>query len=156
MFRLLSDLANSMETNMPELCKILIITGLILEFLRFKDDEYLKEFVSAAQMNRLTEHVAEESPFKSALSSLAGSQAVLVRGWPARNQPHLEGSELVKVRLPAALVRRIDLYAKLTRASRSAILTRFFEKGLLSYVTSQRTLMIAIAEALRDKEHKTS
>ena len=155
MFRLLFDLAGSMETNMAELCKVMIITGSILEFLRFEDDEHLKQFASAARMRSLTDAVAEENPSKGALSSLASLEGMLVRG-PARNRPHLEGSALVKVRLPPGFVRRIDLYAKLTKASRSAMLTRFFEKGLLSYMTSQRTLMTALTEALREKkqEHK--
>jgi hypothetical protein len=153
MFRLLFDLADSVETNIPELCKIMILMGSILEYMRFEDDEYLKQFVSAARMSRLTDYVADENPLKPSLSSLSGIEAFLVRG-PGRNRPHLEGSELVKVRLPPVLVRRIDLYAKLTKASRSAMLTRFFEKGLLFYMRSQTTLMKALAEALLDKEHQ--
>ena len=153
MFRLLSHLADNMETNIPELCKILIITGLILEYTQFKEDEYLKQFVTAARTIRIADSVPEEHPLKPIFTSLSRTQARLVRG-PDRNRPHLERSELVKVRLPPVLVRRIDLYAKLTKASRSAMLTRFFEKGLLFYMRSQTTLMKALAEALLDKEHQ--
>jgi|SRR5208282_1576595 len=153
LFRLLFDLADSMETSIPELCKVMILTGSILEYMRFEDDEYLKQFASAARMSRFTDSVADENPLKPSLSSFAGMEAMLVRG-SARNRPHLEGSELVKVRLSPVLVRRIDLFAKLTKASRSAMLTRFFEKGLLSYMQSQRTLMKALAEALLDKKRE--
>ena len=78
------------------------------------------------------------------------AQSVLVSG-PTRNRRHIEGSELMKVRLPPSFVNRIDLYAKLTKASRSAILTRFFERGLLLYMRSQRALMIAVAKAMQSK-----
>ena len=157
MFKILSHLADSMETSIPELCKIMILTGSILEYMRFEDEEYLKRFASAARMIKRTDDVAEGNPFKPMLSSLANTEAKLVRG-RGRNRPHLEGSELVKVRLPPVFVRRIDLYAKLTKASRSAMLTRFFEKGLVSYMISQRELMAAFAGALLDKqrEHKIS
>jgi len=153
MFRLLSHLADNMETNIPELCKIMIITGLILQYVRFEDDEYLKQFAAAARMSRITNGVAEGNALKLIFASLSQTQARLVRG-RGRNRSYLEGSELVKVRLPPVLVRRIDLYAKLTKASRSAMLTRFFQEGLLSYMLSQRMLMKAFAEALLDKRHE--
>jgi hypothetical protein len=145
MFKLLSNLADSMETNIPELCKILILTGSILEYMRFEDDKNLKQFASIAK--------AEGNPLKPLLSSFTRTRANFVIG-RGRNRPHLEGSQLVKVRLPPVLVRRIDLYAHLTKASRSAILTRFFEKGLICYMNSQRSLMKAFAAALLDKEHE--
>jgi hypothetical protein len=150
MFKILSHLAESMETNIPELCKIMSLTGSILEYMRFGNDEYLKRFASAARMIRRTDDVAEGNPFKPMLSSLANTEAIRVRG-RGRNKPHL-GSELVKVRLPPVFVRRMDLYTKLTKASRSAMLTRFFEKGLVSYMISQRALMAAFAGALHDKQ----
>jgi hypothetical protein len=153
MFKLLSNLADSMETNIPELCKIMILTGSILEYMRFEDDKNLKQFASIARMGRLTDNVAEGNPLKPLLSSFTRTRANFVIG-RGRNRPHLEGSQLVKVRLPPVLVRRIDLYAHLTKASRSAILTRFFEKGLICYMNSQRSLMKAFAAALLDKEHE--
>lgn len=76
------------------------------------------------------------------------SNTVLVSG-PTRNRPHIEGAELVKVRLPPTFLRRIDLYAKLMKSSRSAILTRFLERGLLLYMRSQQALMRAILEAVK-------
>ena len=92
---------------------------------------------------------------KSTLVSLSRTNSLLVAG-PRRNRPHIEGSELMKVRLPSTLVRRIDLYAKLTDSSRSSILTRFFQNGLLLYMRSQRALMRAVAESMKTKVQDAS
>lgn len=85
--------------------------------------------------------------------SLSRTQSALVSR-PRRNTPHVEGSQPVKVRLPPRFVNRIDIYAKLTNASRSAMLTRFFEKDLLYYMRSQRALMKALVQAMQTKEHE--
>ncbi len=155
MFGLLCDLASSMGSTLAELCQVMILAGSIFEYIRFENANHLEEFVSAARMNKLAAEVDEENPLRETLTSLARTKSILVSG-PTRNRRHIEGSELMKVRLPPTLVRRIDLYAKLTKATRSAILTRFFQKGLLLYMRSQRALMTALVEAMRNKQHEST
>jgi hypothetical protein len=120
--------------------------GSIFEFLRFEHPDELEQFISSVRGNKLADDVADKNPLKSMLISLSRAQSTLVSGF-TRNSPHAEGSELVKVRLPPTFVRRIDLYAKLTRSSRSAILTRLFERGLLLSLRSERAFMKAMTEA---------
>jgi hypothetical protein len=151
MFGLLSDLAGSMGSNLAAVCQVFILTGSIFEYIQFEDAERVGQFASAVQRSRLAYTVDDKNPMKGILMSLSRIQSVLLTG-PRRNSPHIEGSELVKVRLPPSFVHRIDLYAKLTKASRSAILTRFFVRGLLLYMRSQRTFMRAVVEAMRNQE----
>ncbi len=153
MFALLRDLAGSMGSSLAELCQVFILAGSIFEYVRFEDNQYLGRFVTAVRKNKLADEVDKENPLKGVLMSLSRTQSVLVSG-PTRNSPHIEGSELMKVRLPPRFVHRIDLYANLTKATRSAILTRFFERGLLLYMRSQRALMRAVVEAMHGKEHQ--
>jgi hypothetical protein len=148
MFAILDDVATSMGSSVAEFCQALILTGLIFEYAQFEDTNHLGEFVSAVRGNKLAGQVGEENPLKGVLTSLSRTQINLVSG-PSRNRPHIEGSRLIKVRLPPNFVHRIDLYAKLTNATRSAILTRFFERGLLLYMCSQRNLMRVMAEAIK-------
>jgi len=89
------------------------------------------------ERNKLADQVNEENPLKDALLPLSRTNSVIVSG-PQRNSPHIGGTERMKVRLPSTFLRRIDLYAKLTDSSQSAILTRFFEWELLLYMRSQR------------------
>jgi hypothetical protein len=152
MFALLRELAGSMDSSLASLCQVLIVTGSIFEYVRFEDDEHLKRFATAAREIKLAAEVDEENPLKWALTSLARTDSILVSG-RRRNRPHIEGTELVKVRLPSTFVRRIDIYAKLTAASRSAILTRFFERGIFVYMRSQLALMTAVAESMNPKAH---
>ncbi len=154
MFRLAHDLAGKMGSSLAEHCQVMILIGSVYEYMQFEVPEHLREFVSAARINKLDE-VDEENPFKKTLMSLSRTQSILVSG-PIRNRPHTEGSELIKVRLPSGFVRRIDLYTELTKATRSAILTRFFERGLLLYMRSQTALMKAIVEATRSKDHESA
>jgi len=153
MFALLRELAGSMDSSLASLCQVLIVIGSIFEYVRFEDDEHLKRFATAAREIKLATEVDGENPLKGALTSLARTDSILVSG-RRRNRPHIEGTELVKVRLPSTFLRRIDIYARLTAASRSAILTRFFERGLFVYMRSQRALMTAVVESMR--AHKPS
>jgi len=155
MFRLLCDLAESMGSSVAELCQSMILTGSIYEYARFGDTDHMGRFVAAAQSSKLLEKVDEESAFKGTLRLLARTASIGVSG-PTRNVPHIEGSELIHVRLPQGFVGRIDLYAKVTKSSRSALLTRYLQKGILLYMSSQRTLMTAITNAVQSNEHKTS
>jgi len=150
MFDLVSQLASGMGSSLASLCQVLIVTGSVFEYVKFEDAEHLGEFLSAARGNKLADDVDEQNPFKGVLTSLSRTSSLLAIG-PSRNRPHIEGSELMKVRLPSSFVRRIDLYAKITNASRSAILTRFFVRGLMLYMRSQRDLMRAILEAMTSK-----
>ena len=155
MFTLLCDLATSMGSTRAELCQVMIMAGSIFEYVRFENATDRGEFVSATRMSKLADEVDEKNPLKAVLISLSHTKSVLVSG-PTRNRPHIEGSELMKVRLPPRFVNRIDLYAKLTKSTRSAILTRFFERGLLLYMRSQTALMKAVVEAMQSKEHETT
>jgi hypothetical protein len=155
MFTLVCDIADGMGSTLAELCQVMILTGSIFEYVPFENAAHLGEFVSAARMNKSADGVDEENPLRETLISLAHTKSLIVSG-PGRNRPHIEGSELMKVRLPPGFVNKIDLYAKLTKATRSAILTRFFEKGLLLYMRSQRALMTAIVEAMHSKEHEST
>lgn len=152
---LLGDLARYIGSSLAELSRVMILTGSIFEYIRFENSGDLSEFVSAARMNKLADEVDQENPFADALMLLSRTQSTIVSG-PTRNSPHTEGSELMKVRLPPKFIDRIDLYAKLIKASRSAILTRFFERGLLLYMRSQTALMAAIVEAMRSKDHEST
>jgi len=116
--------------------------------VKFEDSEHLRQFASAARGNRRADEVDDQNRWKRTLLSLSRSNTVLVSGL-TRNRRHLEGAELMKVRLPSTFLRRIDLFAKLMKSSRSAILTRFFERGLLLYMRSQQALMRAILEAMK-------
>jgi predicted transcriptional regulator len=149
-FGLLGELASAMESSVASFCEMLIVTGSIFEYVRLEDAEHLQEFACAARANRFADEIEEKNLFKKTLISLSRTSSVLVSG-PTRNRPHIEGSKLMQVRLSSRFVRRIDLYAKVTKASRSAVLTRFFEKGLLLYMRSQRDLMTAIVEAMKTK-----
>jgi hypothetical protein len=130
MFRFMSDLAGSMGSNLATVCQVFILTGSIFEYVQFEDGQRLGQFASAARRNELGETIDEKNPLKEILVSPGRTQSVLLTG-PRRNSPNIEGSELMKVRLPSSFVQRIDLYANLTKASRSTILTRFFDRGLL-------------------------
>lgn len=140
---------------MAELCQVLILTGAIFEYLRFEDPEYLEQFVSVVRRNRLADQVDPKNPRKGELMSLGRTLSLLVSG-PTRNTPNIEGSELIKVRLPSNFVQRIDMFAKITKTARSATLTRFFERGLLLYIRSQKAMTMAMAEALYGKKHAPS
>lgn len=155
LFALLSDLAGNMGSTLAGLCQVLVLTGSIFEYIRFEGAQHLEQFASAVRMNTLADNVGEENQFREVLMSLSRTQSGLVSG-PTRNRPHIEGSELIKIRLPPQFVTRIDIYVKLTKATRSAVLTRFFEKGLLLYMRSQRALMLAIVEAMKGKENQSS
>ena len=148
MFRLLCDLAERMGASVAELCQAMILTGSIYEYARFNDTDHMARFVAAAQGSMLGEKVDEESQFKGTLTLLTRVQSMLVSG-PTRNARHIEGSQVIHVRLPKGFVRRIDLYAKVTKSSRSVLLTRYLVKGILLYMLSQRALMKAITEAIR-------
>jgi hypothetical protein len=154
MFSLMGDLAGNMGSTLAELCQVMILAGSIFEYIRFEDAAHRGELVSAARMNKLAGEVDAENPFRGTLMLFARAQSVLVSG-RTRNRRHIEGSELIKVRLPPSFVSKVDLYAKLTKASRSAILSRFFDKGLLLYMRSQRALMRAVVEAMHSKEHES-
>ena len=125
------------------------------EYLRFEDPQHSGQFTSSVQRSKFADEVDEENPLKGALMSLSRTQSILVSG-PTRNIPHIEGSELMKVRLPPTFVRRIDIYSKLTKTTRSALLTRFFDRGLLLYIRSQIALMRAMREAMQSKEDRSS
>ena len=153
MFAVLVELANHMDSNLASICQVLIIAGSIFEFVKLEDAEHVRQFASAAQGNRLADEVADENRWKRTILSLSRSNTILVSG-PPRNRPHIEGAELVKVRLPPTFLRRIDLYAGLMESSRSAILTRFFERGLLLYMRSQQALMRAVLEAMKAQRQK--
>ena len=153
MFAVLVDLASNMDSSLASICQVLIIAGSIFEYVKFEDTEHLTQFASAARDNRLALEVADENRWKRTLLSLSRSNTVLVSGL-TRNRRHLEGAELMKVRLPPTFLRRIDLYAKLMKSSRSAILTRFFERGLLLYMRSQHALMTAVLEAMKTQKTK--
>ena len=152
----LVELASNMGSSLASICQVLIIAGSIFEFVKLEDSERLREFASVARANSLADEVADENKWKRILVSLSRTNTVLVNG-PTRNSPHIEGAELMKVRLPPTFLHRIDLYAKLMKSSRSAILTRFFERGLLLYMRSQQALMRAVLEAVKaqkDGVHK--
>ncbi len=155
MFTLTCELARNMGTTLAGLIQVMVLTGSILEYIKLENPADLEEFVSAAHMNRLADEVDQENSFKEVLVSLSRTQTVLVSG-PTRNRPHIEGSELMKVRLPPRFVGRIDLYARLTKSTRSAMLTRFFERGLLLYMRSQTALMRAVVEATQSKQQNTT
>jgi hypothetical protein len=107
--------------------------------------------VSAARLSRRADRVDEQNPFKEPFGVLSGSLMRLLSG-PPRNRRYVEGSELMKVRLPDGFLERVDLYAKLTRVSRSAILTRFFQRGLLIYMRSEGALMRTSTKSLSKHE----
>lgn len=155
MFRLLCDLAKSLGSSVAELCQAMILTGSIYEYARFTETGHMARFVAAAQKRALAEKVDKESQFKDTITLLARTQSALASG-PTRNEPHIEGSQLIHVRLPQGFVRIIDLYAKVTNSSRSVLLTRYLTSGILLYMLSQRALMKAITEALKGKELETS
>ena len=153
MFAVLVELANHMDSSLASICQFLIIAGSIFEFVKLEDTEDVRRFASAEQGNRLADEVADKSRWKRTLLLLSHSNTVLVSG-PTRNRRHIEGAELMKVRLPPTFLRRIDLYAKLMKSSRSVILTRFFERGLLLYMRSQQALMRAVLEAMKAQRQK--
>jgi hypothetical protein len=155
MFAVLVELANHMDSSLATVCQVLIIAGSIFEFVKLEDAEHVRRFASAAQENRLADEVADENSWKRTMLLLSRSNTVLVSG-PTRNRRHIEGAELVKVRLPPTFLGRIDLYGKLMKSSRSAILTRFFERGLLLYMRSQQALMKTLFEALKAQKQKTA
>jgi len=148
MFAVLVELARRMDSSLATVCQVLIIAGSIFEYEKFEDTDHVRQFASAALGNSLADTVADENRWKRILLLLSRSSTVLVSG-PTRNSRHIEGSELMKVRLPPTFLRRIDLYAKLMKSSRSAILTRFFMRGLLLYMRSQQALMTAVLEAVK-------
>jgi hypothetical protein len=148
MFAVLVELAGHMDSSLASICQVLIIAGSIFEFVKLEDAEYVRQFASAAQGNRLADEVADENWWKRTILLLSRSNTLLVSG-PTRNRRHIEGAELMKVRLPPIFLRRIDLYSKLMKSSRSVILTRFFERGLLLYMRSQQALMRAVLEAVK-------
>ena len=148
MFAILVELASNMGSNLASICQVLIIVGSIFEYAKLEDIEHLRQFASAARANSLADEVADENKWKRILVSLSRANTVLVNG-PTRNSPRIEGAELMKVRLPPTFLRRIDLYAKLMKSSRSAILTRLFERGLLLFMRSQQALMRAVLEAVK-------
>jgi hypothetical protein len=148
-----TDLAVSMGSSLAELCQVLILTGAIFDCLRFENSEHLMEFASSVRSNILADEVDAMSSLKETLMSLSRTQSTLVTG-RLRNIPRIEGTALVKVRLPPRLANRIDVYAKLTRATRSAMLTRFFDTGLLLYLRSERAFIMAIAEAIHTRDHE--
>ena len=152
MFAVLVELASNMGSSLASICQVLIIAGSIFEYVKFEDTEHVRQFATAARGNSLADEVADENKWKQMLVSLSRTNTVLVSG-PTRNRPHIEGAELMKVRLPPTFLRRIDLYAKLMKSSRSAILTRFFERGLLLYMRSQQALMRAVLEAMKAQRH---
>jgi len=153
MFAVLVELANHMDSSLATVCLMLIIAGSIFEFVKLEDAEYVRQFASAAQGNRLADEIADENRWKRTMLMLSHSNTILVSG-PTRNRRHIEGTELMKVRLPPTFLRRIDLYGKLMKSSRSAILTRFFERGLLLYIRSQQALMGAVLEAVKAQKQK--
>jgi hypothetical protein len=148
MFAVLVELVGHMDCSLASICQVFIIAGSIFEYVKLEDTERVEQFASAARANNLADEVADENRWKRTILLLNRSNTVLVSG-PTRNRPHIEGAELVKVRLPPTFLRRIDLYAKLMKSSRSAILTRFLERGLLLYMRSQQALMRAILEAVK-------
>jgi hypothetical protein len=152
MFALVVDIAGRIGSSLAEFCQVLILAESIFEFSRFEHPQDLEQFVSSVRGNKLADELDEKNRLKGALMSLSRTQSILVSG-STRNSPHAEGSELVKVRLPPGFVRSIDLYAKLTRSSRSAVLTRFFERGLLLYMRSERALTMAMAEAINANKY---
>ena len=146
-FILARDVSGRMASSLAELCQAMILIGMVYEYVQFEDSTHLREFVSATRNSKLADRVDEENPLKKTLMSLSRSEMLLVSGLTC-NRPHIEGSELMKVRLPSRLVKRIDLYAKLTNATRSSLLTKFFQTGLLLHIRSQTALMSAIAKSL--------
>jgi hypothetical protein len=152
MFAVLVELATKMGSSLASICQVLIVAGFIFECVKFDDTERLEQFASAARGNSLADEVADGNAWKQMLVSLSRTNSVLVSG-PTRNRRHIEGAELVKVRLPPTFLRRIDLYAKLMKSSRRAILTRFFERGLLLYMRSQEALMSAVLEVMKAQKH---
>jgi len=155
LFELFRELANSIDSSLASLCQVLIFVGSIFEYVGFEDVEHLRRFASAASGIKRADEVREGNAMKSTLVSLSRTNSLLVAG-PGRNRPHIEGSELMKVRLPSTFLHRIDLYAKLTHSSRSSILTRFFQNGLLLYMRSQRALMRTVAESMKTKVQDAS
>jgi hypothetical protein len=151
MLKLTRRLAAGLGSTLAELGQVMIMIGAVCEFVQFEDRKHFGEFVSAARLSRRANGVDEQSPFKEPFGVLGGSLMQLVSG-PARNRRYIEGSELMKVRLPDGFLERVDLYAKITKASRSAILTRFFQRGLLIYLRSEGALMRALTKSL--SKHK--
>jgi hypothetical protein len=155
MMKLTRRLAIGMGSTLAELGQVMIMIGAVCEFVQFEDSKHFGEFVSAARLSRRADGVDEQSPFKETLGALSDSVMQLLSG-PGRNRRYVEGSELMKVRLPDGFLERVDLYAKLTKASRSAILTRFFQRGLLIYMRSEGALMKALTKSLSKHEGEPS
>jgi hypothetical protein len=81
----------------------MILVGSIVEYARLENSEHLADFANAVRMSRLADDVSPENPFKAELVMLSRMYRVLVSG-PGRNVLHVEGSQLLKVRLPLGLL----------------------------------------------------
>jgi hypothetical protein len=91
--------------------------------------------------------VSEENPFKRTLMSLANLQTAVARDGPARNRRSPEGTQHLRIQLPVGFLRLIDLYGKLVKASRSALLVNFLMRGYIEYIGSRIILMKALWQA---------
>jgi hypothetical protein len=143
----LRELSLLTGTPLAQLCRELILIGAVLGFTRFQDPKEVEYLAKAAGLSREAESVGKENPFREPLMRLANVQRAVARDGPARNKRSLEGTQHVRIRLPSGFLRLVDLYGKLVKAGRSALLIHFLMRGYILYVGSRIVIMKALWRA---------
>jgi hypothetical protein len=143
----LRELSILTGTLLAQLCRELILMGAVVGFTRFQDPKEVEYLAKAAGLSCRAESVNKENPFKDTLALLARVQTAVARAEPARNRRSREGTRLVRIWLPAGFLRLVDLYGKLVKATRSALLINFLTRGYILYVGSRNIMMKALLQA---------
>lgn len=143
-------------TPLAQLCRELILIGAVLGFTRFQDPKEVEYLTRAVDTSTMASSVNRENPFKEPLMGLAGILAAIARDEPARNRRSREGTQHLRIWLPKGFLGVVDGYAKLVRATRSAILIHFLVKGYILYLGSQIMIKKAMWQATRKSSSPTA
>jgi len=143
----LQDLVAVTGTPFAQLCRELILIGAVLTFTRFQDPKEFEYLADAVGLSRRFETIGKDNPFKGTLGKLVSVQIAVARDGRARNARSLGGTQVVRIRLPGGFLRLVDLYRKLVRATRSAVLVHFLMNGYVLYLGSRIVIMKALWQA---------
>jgi hypothetical protein len=148
LFEHLAHISSETATSRAGLLQVFIILGFIETSLELENTESTEEFLKAVRTHQKVENLDPQNPYAGTLRNLGElADALPVSRGPVRR--HLGGSRIITVRLSPAVLAKIDRHARLIGATRTALLTHFFQRGLILYLRSQLALAKAHNEAVR-------